>query len=674
MDERLTFRWRVIVLVASLVAVSLAFRFGPRAVNDFAGLLSAVPIALAAWLFGARAAIAVAVLEAIVNVGLIERPGGTASGEEIAVHVVEGAVLSVIAISAGAAQRAKHRLAEALSTDAVTGLANREAFIGEVDRLLARGTNVTIGMLDLIDVSDVNETFGFEVGDELLRAIAGRLRVAFGPSTFLAKGINARYAVIWPTLDVSDERLALQLLAIVDKPFVIRGAELLPRARASVARRDTAGVQRASELIRAAMKALDQAGRDGLAWRTAGPAERTDGHSRLELLSDLSRAIANDELLLHYQPIVDLTSGSIQCFEALVRWQHPTRGIVPPLEFIPLAEQSGLIVPLTAWVLDEALRQLRAWADQDTPIRVSVNVGAKTLVASAALAAVVERLLHKHGVEPSSLCLEVTETDVMTDPAHAATVLRALKALGVRVEMDDFGTGHSSLAYLQKLPLDGVKIDRSFVAPLLPDDNTSAIVRAAIDLSHALGLATVAEGVEDAAALRRLEEMGCDAAQGYLIARPMRGADVLSWVAYFERLPRLSNAPRTVTTQPVEPAPARSRETVLVVDDEHPFRLAAHRVLTAQGYRVLHAATASEALRVCAEEKGNISLLLTDIHLTDWQGNDLAAHLRRSYPGMRIMFMSGDAEGKKRAGTDVFLAKPFSNRDLVESVAGALAS
>ena len=672
MDERRSFRWRVIVVFASLLAVSLAFHFAGPEVMEFAGLIGAVPVAIAAWFFGARVAIAIAVLESIANVSLTATTDTSAA--VLTVNILESAALSLVAITAGAAQHSKVRLATALATDAVTGLANREAFIREVDRLLRLDTNVTIGMLDLIDVADVNETFGFEIGDELLRCIAGRLRDAFGPSTFLAKGITARYAVIWPTLDLSDELLAQRLLAIVDEPLVIRGAELLPRARASVARRDTAGVRRASELIRAAMKALDQAGRDGLTWRSAAPAEPTDGLSRLELLSDLSRAIAKDELRLHYQPIVDLTTGSIQCFEALVRWQHPTRGIVPPLEFIPLAEQSGLIVPLTAWVLDEALRQSRAWADQATRTRLSVNVGAKTLAASAALAAVVERLLRKHGVEPSSLCLEVTETDVMTDPAHAATVLGQLKALGVRVEMDDFGTGHSSLAYLQKLPLDGVKIDRSFVAPLLHDDNTSAIVRAAIDLSHALGLDTVAEGVEDEATLQRLKEMGCDAAQGYLIARPMRGADVLSWVAYFERLPRVSDAPRTVAAQPVEPAPAPSRETVLVVDDEHPFRLAAHRVLSAQGYRVLHAATASEALRICAEENGNVSLLLTDIHLTDWRGNDLAAHLQRSYPSMRIIFMSGDANGKKSAGTNVFLAKPFSNRDLVEGVAGALAS
>jgi len=683
--ERLTTRWRMLLLVATFASVTYAFHFASELAAPFAGFISVLPIAVAAWFFGVRVAIGVTVFEGIANLGLIGRT--PTPGANLMVDVIEGAALSIIAISAGAAQGAKRRLATALSTDVVTGLANRQAFIHEVDRLLTLDTNVTIGMLDLTDIGDVNETFGYEVGDELLRSISVRLRDAFGPGPFLAKGIRDRFSVTWPALDIDDETLAGRLLAIVDAPFTVRGAELRPHGRASVARRDLTGAHLASELVRAGTKALEPVPGDGRSWRTAAPADPTAGLSRLELLGSLQNAIANSELRLHFQPIIDLTTGSLQSLEALVRWQHPTRGLVMPLEFIPLAEQSGLIVPLTEWVLEEALRQSNDWADQAMYVQVSVNIGAKTFAESAALAPTVERLLIKHGVKPASLCLEVTETDVMTDPAHAATVLAELKALGVRVEMDDFGTGYSSLAYLQKLPVDGIKIDRSFIAPLLQDLTTSAIVRAAIDLSHALGLDAVAEGVEDEAVLQRLTEMGCDAAQGYLIARPMRGPEVFAWVSDLKRRLDAADAPHAVATPPntspvaaaiaqqIEPAPADSRGTVLVVDDEHPFRLAAHRILSAQGYRVLHAATASEALRICTELKGNISLLLTDVFLTDWKGNDLAAHLRRTYPDMRIMFMSGDAaEGKKRAGTDVFLAKPFSNRELVDRVAWAIAS
>ena len=664
-------RWRVAGLAVLIVATTGVLHLGGPLFTDYSALLGVLPIAFAAWFFGARIALVVAVLEAGINFSLI---GGAAwNTQDVIVQSVQGAALAVISISVGAAHASKRRLAAALAADPVTGLANRQVFINEVDRLLARGTNVTIGMLDLIDIDDVNETFGYDVGDEMLRIVAGRLRNAFGPGVFVAKGIRERFAVLWPATDTRDDVIAHRLLALIDEPFTVRGAELRTRARASVARRDATSARHGDELIRAATKALSHAARQGRSWQTADAAEATTGMSRLEVLSDLSRAIVKNELRLYYQPLLDLTTGSLRSFEALVRWQHPTRGLIQPLDFIPVAEQSGLIVPLTEWVLDEALRQSREWADQAVRFPVAVNIGAKTLAVSADLAGLVGRLLTKHGVMAANLCLEVTETDVMTDPAHAATVLGQFKALGVRVEIDDFGTGYSSLAYLQKLPVDSVKIDRSFVSSLLELDHTSAIVRAAIELSHALGLDAVAEGVETEAVLQALKEMGCDAAQGYLISRPMPGPEVLSWVTEFERHPRVAVAP-VAPTETVERATARSRGTVLVVDHEHPYRLEAHRVLSAQGYRVLHAGTASEALRICAEANGEVTLVLTDVQLPDWKGNELAGHLRQLYPDVRMMFMSGDGQCKDQVGTSAFLAKPFTNRELVDGVAAVLAS
>ncbi len=671
MKQAISVWWRVATLVVLMVATTVMFHFGGPDLTDYSALIGVLPIAFAAWFFGARIAIVVMVLEAAANVSLIGQAGATT--QDVIIQTIQGAALAAVSISVGAAQSTKRRLTAALAADPVTGLANRQVFIHEVDRLLARDTNVTIGMLDLIDIADVNETFGYDVGDEVMRAVAVSLRGEFGPSVFIAKGIHERFAVMWPTTDLADDVIAHRLLAIVNEPFIVRGAELRTRARVSIARRDATSARHGSELIRAATKALSHAARQGRSSQSAEAAGPTTGISRLEVLSDLSRAIANDELRLYYQPLLDLTTGSLRSFEALVRWQHPTRGLVPPLDFIPVAEQSGLIVPLTEWVIDEALRQSREWADQALRFPVSVNIGAKTLAVSADLAGLVDRLLTKHGVMAASLCLEVTETDVMTDPAHAATVLGQFKDLGVRVEMDDFGTGYSSLAYLQKLPVDGVKIDRSFVSSLLDLDHTSAIVRAAIELSHALGLDAVAEGVENEAVLQLLKEMGCDAAQGYLISRPMPGTEVLSWVTELERHPRVDKPP-VAPTETAERATARTRGTVLVVDHQHPFRLEAHRVLSAQGYRVLHAATASEALRICAEADGKVTLVLTDVHLPDWNGDDLAGHLRQLYPDVRLMFMSGDGQWKGHAGTGAFLAKPFTNRELVDGVAAALAS
>jgi EAL domain-containing protein (putative c-di-GMP-specific phosphodiesterase class I)/CheY-like chemotaxis protein len=391
--------------------------------------------------------------------------------------------------------------------------------------------------------------------------------------------------------------------------------------------------------------------------------------SRLETFDGLRAAIANGELRLHYQPIVELPSTAVRSVEALVRWQHPERGLLAPGEFIPVAEQSGLIVPLTQWVLTEALRQSRVWSDEGRSIRIAVNVGAKALAKSVGLPELLGSLLRASGVDPALLALEVTESEVMADAEHAIACLRELKALGVRIEVDDFGTGYSSLAYLQKLPLDAVKIDRSFIMPLFDDAGTSAIVRAAIELSHALGLETIAEGVEDQAVVEMLSAMGCDSAQGYVFARPMPADKLGFWLAAHTKA-EVAVSPTPPTLVPT----GLPGGTVLVVDDEHPFRLSAHRILTAQGYKVLHAATASEALRLCAAHHGEIDLVLTDLHLTDWQGHKLAAHLRSMYPGLRVMFMSGDPAGSQLVTGNAFLAKPFSRQQLVNGVNTALAS
>ncbi len=424
-------------------------------------------------------------------------------------------------------------------------------------------------------------------------------------------------------------------------------------------------------LVRRAEIALDEAKATNRAVAVATPRSEQQRLSRLDTFAGLRAAIANGELRLHYQPILELPSTKISGVEALVRWQHPERGLLAPGEFISVAEQSGLIVPLTRWVLDEALRQSRAWSDAGWPMRVAVNVGAKSLDRSAGLPALVKELLQRHAVDPDLLVLEVTESDVMTDPEQAIACLRELKGLGVHLEIDDFGTGYSSLTYLQKLPLDAVKIDRSFITPLFVDAGTSAIVRAAIELSHALGLETVAEGVEDQAVVEMLAAMGCDFAQGYVFARPMAADKLVAWLASRASYQVPEPTPLVRETAPAMASGGPSR-TVLVVDDEHPFRISAHRILTAQGFNVLHAATASEALRLCATHRGDIDLVLTDLFLTDWQGHKLAMHLKQMYPELRVMFMSGDPAGIQHVGDARFLSKPFSRQQLVTSVAGAL--
>jgi EAL domain-containing protein (putative c-di-GMP-specific phosphodiesterase class I) len=379
------------------------------------------------------------------------------------------------------------------------------------------------------------------------------------------------------------------------------------------------------------------------------------------------------DLLLHFQPVVGVQDSDVRCLEALVRWQGPDGRLVPPASFIPLAEQTGLIVPLTEWVLDEAVRNCAAWMAAGHETFVAVNVSAKSFARSARLVEVVRAVLDRHHLPASRLGIEITETDAMSDPAQTAAALNALKAIGVKTAVDDFGTGYSSLGYLNQLPLDAVKIDRSFVQRFLNDAGTATIVRAAIDLSHALGLEVVAEGVEDRAMLNRLAHMGCDRAQGYLFAKPMRAGEVLPWLAEHRRT--VAPAPERTAAAPSNPArPAAHTPTILVVDDEHSLRVAAHRILSSTGFNVLNAATASEAVRICSEYEGALDLVLSDVFLTDWRGNELAGRLREMYPGLKVILMSGDPGRADLPENVQILAKPYSRAELVAHVRGALAA
>jgi EAL domain-containing protein (putative c-di-GMP-specific phosphodiesterase class I) len=256
-----------------------------------------------------------------------------------------------------------------------------------------------------------------------------------------------------------------------------------------------------------------------------------DGYSpeRLTLVGDLRRALQDHQLEVHYQPQVDLVGGGVVGVEALVRWNHPTRGRIQPDDFIGVAEHTGLIRPLTQLVLDEALRQCRAWRDEGQDLRVSVNLSARSLL-RASLSDDVADLLSRHGVPANALCLEVTETSIMADPRRSINVLESLRALGITIAVDDFGTGHSSLAYLKGLPVGEIKIDKSFVLSMVANADDEAIVQTIVDLARNLLLTVVAEGVENEATALRLRRMGCHSAQGYHFARPMPAAELFDWL------------------------------------------------------------------------------------------------------------------------------------------------
>jgi predicted signal transduction protein with EAL and GGDEF domain/CheY-like chemotaxis protein len=515
----------------------------------------------------------------------------------------------------------------------------------------------------------VNESFGHAVGGDVIREIARRLAASFEHDVVARVGSDD-FAVL-AELTGTDEAFAARALDAFRAPFLIGGSLLNVEGRVGIARSPEHGDSSAM-LMSAAESAARSARRMTAGWALASSTRSRDSAERLQMLGDLRQAMERKELRLHYQPMLDATSRNVVGFEALMRWQRNGE-FVAPAQFIPLAEQGGLIVPLTDWVVGEAMRQSAEWASVGHPQRISINVGAKAVGASSHLETVIARAAAEHGVSASQLTIEVTETDVMTDPALASRTLAGIKNLGVRVAIDDFGTGYSSLGYLNRLPLDEVKIDRSFISRLLRDPQTSAIVRAAIDLSHALGLDAVAEGVEDAATMERLTLLGCDRVQGYFIARPMPADAVLPWLQRFIPVPQTVVAAPVNQLIPSATVHDATTNTVLVVDDEHSLRVATHRILSSQGYNVLHAATASEALRICTEQRGAIDLVVTDIFLTDWRGHELAGRIREMQPAARFLFVSGDPTASALVKGAPFLAKPFSKQQLIDRVGLVLA-
>jgi diguanylate cyclase (GGDEF)-like protein len=655
------------VAPAIQVAYALVFSLAYGLLGPAIAIVPASSIMLAAWLVGMRAA-AVAALLAVVTTTLPYVARGIDPGVALRSAVLAAAFFLVVGFVIARLRSDRVRIQRLTMFDRLTQLPNRDAFEKQLQSVVAASGPAQVALVDVFGLPDVNESFGHDVGDDVISEIARRLGASF-KHDLVARVGTGDFAVL-AQAERTDDVFAARALDAFRAPFLIGGSLLNVEGRVGIARSPEHGVT--SAMLMSAGESAARSARRITGWALASPTRSRDSADRLRMLGDLRQALDRHELRLHYQPILDLTSGKVVGLEALMRWQRNGE-LVPPAQFIPLAEQAGLIVPLTDWVVGEAMRQCAQWAGVGHPQRISINVGAKAVGASSHLETVIARAAAEHGVSAGQLTVEVTETDVMADPALASRTLAGIKSLGVRVAMDDFGTGYSSLGYLNQLPLDEVKIDRSFISRLLRDPQTSSIVRAAVDLSHALGLDAVAEGVEDAATMERLMLLGCDRVQGYFIARPMPPDAVLPWLQRFVPVPLAVVSAPVNAVIPTATVHDANTSTVLVVDDEHSLRVATHRILSSQGYNVLHAATASEALRICTEQRGAIDLVVTDIFLTDWRGHELAGRIREMQPDARFLFVSGDPKASDLVKGAPFLAKPFSKQQLIDRVGLVLA-
>ena len=420
--------------------------------------------------------------------------------------------------------------------DSLTGLPNRVLLAERLGQALLvaqrTGASLALLLLDLDHFKEVNDTLGHAVGDLLLQEVAARLRTALRTSDTVARLGGDEFAVLLPTGDsVGASRVAETILAGLEAPVTVEEHRFTVEASIGVAASPAQGSD-AATLLRHADMAMYVAKRGhlGYAVYTGAMDDKPPTSSRLALLSDLRESLAQQHLLLYYQPKVQVATARLSGVEALLRWPHPRHGFIPPDQFIPLAEQTGIMAPLTHWVLETGLRQCRAWTSQGQPLNVAINLSARSLH-DQQMPQTIAALLGQYDLAPGQLTLEITESALMIDPSRALEVLTRMADLGVRLSIDDFGTGYSSLSYLKRLPVHEVKIDKSFVLALSSDPKDAAIVHAVIVLAHALDLEVVAEGVEDQATWDLLVTWGCDSVQGYYLCRPIPAEEVYPWIA-----------------------------------------------------------------------------------------------------------------------------------------------
>jgi diguanylate cyclase (GGDEF)-like protein/PAS domain S-box-containing protein len=433
-----------------------------------------------------------------------------------------------------ARDEAEEQLRHQALYDGLTDLPNRVLFHDRVEHAIAttrrEKRELVVLMLDLDRFKEINDTLGHAAGDEVLREVARRLSTVTREGDSIARLGGDEFSILLPNASKADAATVVsRVSSCLKEPIVVNDLSLIVDASIGLAAFPGDGGD-ADLLIQHADVAMyiAKAANGGFAMYESSADPHTP--DRLALIGELPEALVRGELVLHYQPQLALSTGDVMAVEALIRWQHPQRGLILPNEFIPLVQETGLIKPLTHYVLDRALRQCRSWIDDGRPMRMAVNLAMRNLI-DADLPYDIAELLAANEVPANLLALEITESAVIADPLRTEAVLARIARMGVRLSVDDFGTGYSSLTYLTRLPIDEIKIDRSFVTTMSSAPDKEVIVRSTIDLARNLGKQVVAEGVETAGVLQRLEQLGCHLVQGYYVSRPLPPEELDVWLA-----------------------------------------------------------------------------------------------------------------------------------------------
>jgi diguanylate cyclase (GGDEF)-like protein/PAS domain S-box-containing protein len=556
----------------------------------------------------------------------------------------------------------EQKLGSLATHDPLTGLANQILLNDRVRQAINHAERdqklIAVLQIDLDRFKHINEALGHRAGDILLQAVAGRMTECVRDSDTVARVGGDEFVVLLTGIEQEDHLHSIgnKLREALAAPFHCNGQELRITSSigASLYPRDAQDAETLLRLADLAMYQVKDGGRDDFRCFSRELAQRVTALSALE--TDLRGALSRQELRLYYQPKADLYSGAMTGVEALIRWQHPTRGLVAPGDFIPLAENSGMIVAIGQWVLHEACRQARAWQQEGFPVmRVAVNLSARQFRQPDLYEQVVHALT-VNTLDAAWLELELTESMVMSHAESAIALLRRFKQLGVKLSMDDFGTGYSSLGHLRQFPFDTLKIDRSFVQDIVTEPDDALIAQAIIAMAHSLRLNVIAEGVETAGQMQYLRAHLCDEIQGYLFSKPLPAAEATE---FMRRAPLLDGAGRH---------PAVALRTLLLVDDEIEILNALRRQLRRGGYRILTAESGMAALELLALNK--VQVILSDQRMPGMTGAELLSRVKLLYPDTVRMVLSGYTE--LSALTDAinqgaiykFITKPWDDSDL----------